>query len=230
MSTSTLNLQDSKLVSVLHTAPANGAPSSADYVDGDLEKVTDLATITAFINGTLLPMLNSLASSASSGLLGTGIYTDTSAQDALVFNAATGNPLTIADSLRSLNGMIQAAQTQVTNLSQQVASLQARLSSSNQNDVALALQGITSQLAAQQAQITELANAVSATTRSLPRRATYFPRARGGPAAAPPGPAWPARVYRDRSAPASCASRLRADRDMALCRSIYMSGSGGIDG
>jgi hypothetical protein len=34
-------------------------------------------------------------------------------------------------------------------------------SSSNQNDVSLALQGITSQLAAQQAQITELANAVS---------------------------------------------------------------------
>jgi hypothetical protein len=125
-------MQDIELVSVLHTAPANGVPSSADYVDGDLEKVTDLATIVAFINGTLLPMLNSLASSASSGLLGTGIYTDTSAQDALVFNAATGNPLTIADSLRSLNGMIQAAQTQVTNLSQQVASLQARLSSSNQ--------------------------------------------------------------------------------------------------
>jgi hypothetical protein len=72
MSSPTLNLQDLELVSVLHTAPANGAPSSADYCDGETEKITDLATIAAFINGTLMPILNALASGADDGLEGTG--------------------------------------------------------------------------------------------------------------------------------------------------------------
>ena len=55
---STINLQSVELVSVIHTAPANGAPSSQDYYDGEVEKVTDLATLATFVNNTLLPMLN----------------------------------------------------------------------------------------------------------------------------------------------------------------------------
>ncbi|HWT77511.1 MAG TPA: hypothetical protein VN648_01760 [Candidatus Methylomirabilis sp.] len=83
------------------------------------------------------------------------------AEDALVFNSATGTPLTLTDSLRTVYGLIQTVQTKVIDISQQVTALQARLSSSNQNDVALAMQDITSRLAAQQAQISELALAVS---------------------------------------------------------------------
>jgi hypothetical protein len=152
MSTATINLQSLELVSVLHTAPANGAPSSSDYYDGELEKITDLASVAMFINNTLLPILNALPSAAATGLEGTSCYSDTANQDGLVYDSLTGNPLTITDSLRLLYGQVQTQQTLMTNLTQQVASLQARLSASNQDDIALALQNITNtqaQLAAQ---------------------------------------------------------------------------------
>lgn len=158
---STLDLGNVELVSTLHTAPANGAPSSADYYDGELEKVTDLTTLVTFINNTLLPMLNALPAAAASGLLGTGVFSDTSSQDALVYDSLTGNPLTVTDSMRVLYGQIQTVQTSLTNISQQVSALQARLSASNQNDVALALQNITSSVAQNAAQVTALANSIS---------------------------------------------------------------------
>jgi hypothetical protein len=123
-----LAIEPVELVSVLHTAPANGAPSSVDYYDGELEKLTDLTTLALFINGTLLPMLNALPSQASDGIIGTSIFTDTSSQDALVYDAATSESLTITQSLRLLYGMWQTLNTGLTNLAQQVAALQARLS------------------------------------------------------------------------------------------------------
>lgn len=159
---STINLQSVELVSVIHTAPANGAPSSQDYYDGEVEKVTDLATLATFVNNTLLPMLNALPAAAAVGLLGTAIYSDTVNQDALVYDSLTNTPLAITDSLRVLFGMIQTTNTTMTNLSQQVAALQARLSASNQNDVSIALQGITSSLANQASQIQGLDNSFSA--------------------------------------------------------------------
>lgn len=158
---STVDLQNVELVSTLHTAPANGAPSSSDYYDGELEKVTDLAAIATFINDNLLPVLNALPALAATGLMGTAVYSDTTAQDALVYDSLTGDPLTITDSMRVLYGQIQTVQTAVTNISQQVSALQARLSASNQNDVALALQNITSSVAQYASQVTSLANSVS---------------------------------------------------------------------
>lgn len=159
--TPTLDLANVELVSTLHTAPANGAPSSADYYDGELEKVTDLTSIVTFLNNTLLPILNALAASAASGLLGTGVYSDTSAQDALVYDSLTGTSLTVTESMRVLYGQIQTLSTSLTNISQQVSALQARLSASNQNDVSLALQNITSSVAQNAAQVTALANSIS---------------------------------------------------------------------
>ena len=159
--TTNLDLQSVELVSVLHTAPANGAPSSADYYDGELEKITDLATLVSFINNVLLPMFNALPPQAATGLEGTSIYSDIAAQDALVYDSLTGQPLTVTESMRVLNGRLQTMQTTVIYLSQQVSSLQARLSASGQDDISLALQGITSTLAAQAAQIINLSNTIS---------------------------------------------------------------------
>jgi len=156
-----LDLQSVELVSTLRTAPENGAPSSADYYDGELEKLTDLGTLAAFINNTLLPMLNALPDVAATGLLGTSCYSDISAQDPLVYDSSTDTPLMITDSLRVLYGQIQTVQTSITYLSQQVVSLQARLSASGQDDISIALQGITSTLANNSAQLISLANTVS---------------------------------------------------------------------
>jgi hypothetical protein len=126
-----------------------------------LEKVTDIGTLAAFINNTLLPVLNTLPASAAAGLLGTACYSDTSAQDALVYDSLTGNPLTITDSMRLLYGQVQTFQTAMTYLSQQVTSLQARLSASGQDDTSLALQTIVSTLAANAAQLISMGNAIS---------------------------------------------------------------------
>src|SRR3569833_2848372 len=135
MATTNLNLQSVELVSTLHTAPQNGAPSSADYYDGELEKITDLATLVSFINNVVLPMFNVLPASAATGLLGTSIYSDTQAQDSLVYDTLTNEPLTITESMRVVNGRLQTMSTSVVSLSQQVASLQARLSASGQDDI-----------------------------------------------------------------------------------------------
>lgn len=161
MSTSLLDLSSVELVSTLHTAPANGAPSSSDYYDGELEKVTDLTTLAAFINNTLLPIFNALPELASAGLLGTSIYSDVANQDALVFDSVTGDPLTVTDSMRVLYGQIQTMSTTLTNMAQQVAGLQARLSASSQNDISLALQSMTNTLAQNASQIQSLTTSIS---------------------------------------------------------------------
>jgi hypothetical protein len=160
MGSPTLNLQTVELVSVIRTAPKNGAPSSLDYYDGEIEKVTDLSTITLFINNTLLPILNSLPAIAAAGLLGTACYTDTANQDSLVYDELTGTPLTITESLRLLSGQIQTMNTALIGVSQQAASLQARLSASNQSDISQALNNLTSVLATNTAQVQALTTTV----------------------------------------------------------------------
>jgi hypothetical protein len=157
----TIDIPTVELVSVIRSAPANGAPSSLDYYDSDLEKVTDLSSLALFINNTLLPIVNALSPLASSGLLGTSCYSDTANQDSLVYNNSTGQSLTITQSMRLLNGQLQIMQTVITNLSQQVTSLQTRLSSTSQDDLSLALQNITSVLATQSAEIQSLQLTVS---------------------------------------------------------------------
>jgi hypothetical protein len=62
---------------------------------------------------------------------------------------------------RTACALVQTTQTKIIDISQQVTALQARLSSSNQNDVALAMQDITSRMAAMQAQLNDIALTVS---------------------------------------------------------------------
>lgn len=155
-----IGLSAIELTSIIRTAAANGAPSSLDYYDGELEKATDLSTIALFINNTLLPILNALPSQSTSGLLGTSCYSDIANQDPLVYDSSTGNFLTVTQSMRLLNGQLQTMQTTVINLTQQVSSLQARLSSTDQDDLSLALQNITTILATNSDQIQVLTTTI----------------------------------------------------------------------
>jgi hypothetical protein len=156
-----LNLPNLELVSTLRVSPLNGPPSSQDYNDGEQEKLVDLSTVVTFLNNVLLPMLNALAPATSTGIEGNGIYGDSTSQEALFYNSLVGSPLVMSDSLRLVYGQLQTLQTIQANLATAVASLQARLSSSNQNDIALALQGFTSNLNAQLGQIKALQQALS---------------------------------------------------------------------
>jgi len=158
---SNLQLSNVELVSVLRTAPANGTPSSQDYYDSQSEAVADLAALVNFINVVLQPILSGLKSTASDGLESTSLYTDTSSKDAIAYNSTSEVYLTVADSLRILYGISQTLNTSLTNISQQVASLQAKLSATNQNDIALALQNITAQLVETAEKIASLTLAVS---------------------------------------------------------------------
>lgn len=147
-----LNLSTVELTSTLRTAPLNGAPSSADYNDSQRENLVDLATVVSFINNQLLPLINALPASSllptvsPVGIEGRTVWTDTSDQSSLFFNPLASLPLSIADSIRVLNGIIITNSQQLIDLGVEVSSLQARLASTNQNDIALALQNLSSSL------------------------------------------------------------------------------------
>jgi|SRR5208337_2216990 len=147
-----LNLSTVELTSTLRTAPLNGSPSSSDYNSSQRENLVDLATLTDFINNTLLPLINALPagallpSIAPVGIEGRTIWTDTSDQSTLFFDSLSSLPLSIADTIRVINGIVTVNAQQLTDIGVEVASLQARLASTNQNDIALALQNLTSAL------------------------------------------------------------------------------------
>lgn len=174
-----LNLPTVELTSTLRTAPLNGSPSSSDYNSSQRENLVDLAAITGFINNTLLPLINALPAGAllplqtPVGIEGRTIWTDTSDQSNLFFDSLSSVPLTIADSLRALNGIVTVMNQQLTDQGVEVASLQARLASTNQNDIALALQNLSSALnqvtvnqQVQNVQITEIQGTKAITVRS----------------------------------------------------------------
>jgi hypothetical protein len=152
MSVVDLNLSSVELTSTLRTAPLNGSPSSSDYNDGQRENLVDLATLADFINNVLLPLLNALPAGAllptaiPVGIEGRTIWTDTSDQSNLFFNALSSQSLSIADTIRVLNGIVTVMNQQLIDQGVEVASLQARLASTNQNDISLALQNLTSAL------------------------------------------------------------------------------------
>lgn len=147
-----LNLSTVELTSTLRTAPLNGSPSSSDYNSSQRENLVDLATLTDFINNTLLPLINALPAGAllpsisPVGIEGRTIWSDTSDKSTLFFDALSNLPLTIADTIRVINGIVTVNAQQLTDIGVEVASLQARLASTNQNDIALALQNLTSAL------------------------------------------------------------------------------------
>lgn len=147
-----LNLNTVELTSTLRTAPFNGAPSSSDFNEGQRETLVDLASLTSIINTTLLPLLNALSANSllpiqdPVGIEGRTIWTDTSDQNTLFFDSLSNVPLSIADSIRILNGIITSIQQALNDQGVEVASLQARLASTNQNDISLALQSLSASL------------------------------------------------------------------------------------
>lgn len=169
---SSLALNTVELTSTLRTAPLNGAPSSSDYNSSQRENLVDLASIVDFINNQILPLVNALPATALQplqdpiGIEGRSIWADTSDQGILFFDSLSSNPLTVADSLRVLNGVLTTMGQQLVDLGIEVASLQARLASTNQNDIALALQNLSSSLnqltVAQQIQATQISQISSA--------------------------------------------------------------------
>jgi uncharacterized protein YukE len=143
----TLPLTPLALVSTQRTVPSNGSPSSQDYNDDQNDGLIDLTSLVSFINGTLIPLLQVLPSLATAaGLEGRAINTDSTNLTALCFNALTSTPLTIAQSLNYLQNLQTNLQSQITGLSTQVAVLSSQLSSTNQNDISLALQNFQSVL------------------------------------------------------------------------------------
>lgn len=147
-----LNLSTVELVTTLRTAALNGSPSSSDYNESQREILVDLAALAGFINNTLLALVNSLPSTAllpvaaPVGIEGRTIWSDTSDQGPIFFDSLSNVPLTLADSLRIINGILSNNSQVLIDLGVEVASLQARLSSTNQNDIALALQNLSAAL------------------------------------------------------------------------------------
>ena len=192
MSNSNLDLSTVELVSTLREAPMNGSPSSSDYNDSWTESLADLASLSGFINDILIPMLNGLISTIQSnpnatplGIEGRFIYGDTTDTTALFYDSMRATSLSIADSLRVVNGIVITVQTAMTALTVQVQALQTQLSSTNQNDVAQTLQNFNTSLQNNVAQTVANTQAISSNTQQLGKiqraRATTGGVASGSP-------------------------------------------------
>ena len=169
----TLPLTPLALVSTQRTVPSNGSPSSQDYNDDQNDGLIDLTSLVSFINGTLIPLLQVLPSlAAAAGLEGRAINTDSTNLTALCFNALTLTPLTVAQSLNYLQNLQTNLQSQITGLSTQVAVLSSQLSSTNQNDISLALQNFQSVLNTTTATLNALQTSVNNTAATTSQVAT----------------------------------------------------------
>jgi hypothetical protein len=163
----TLNLNSIELVSVVRPVASKGAPSSDDYNDTQKELLIDLAALSSAINESLLALVNALPDTAllpveaPVGIQGRTIYTDTSDNNQLFFDALANKNLSIADSLRLLNGMLDTFRGQLEDMGIQVSALQTRLASDNRNDIALALQNLTNTINQVTSSATSLTNRVA---------------------------------------------------------------------
>lgn len=171
---SNLNVPTVELVSTLRAAPLNGAASSQDYNDSWTESLADLASLAGFINDILIPMLNGLSSNIQptlvatpNGLEGRFIFSDTTDTSQVFFDNLSNTPNTIADSLRVLEGIVNAVQVTIGNLNIEVTALQTALSSTNQNDVAQALQNFAAALESLTAQVNANTAAIAAISLTL---------------------------------------------------------------
>lgn len=148
-----LDLSTIELVSTLRAAPQNGSPSSQDYNDSWTEALADLAALSGFVNDIVIPLMNGLSSAIlpnpngiPSGIEGRFIFSDTTDLTPLFFDTLASTPLSLADSLRILQGIIQTVQISIGTLNVEVTALQTQLSSTNQNDIAQALQNFAASL------------------------------------------------------------------------------------
>lgn len=157
----TINIPTVELVTTLRAAPANGPTNSVDYNDSWTEALADLASLSGFINDILLPMLNGLISTIQPsplvtphGLEGKYIFSDTADFTQVFYDSLSNQSLSIAESLRILNGIIGAVETTVANLNVEVTALQTQLSSTTQNDIAQTLQNFAAALSNLTGQVT----------------------------------------------------------------------------
>src|SRR5271170_1010854 len=165
---SNLNLATVELVSTLRAAPQNGSPSSQDYNDSWTEALADLASLSGFIDEILIPMLDGLLGTilpdpngSPLGLEGRFIYSDTTDSTAVFFNNLSDQSLSIADSLRVIQGTVVTTQQAIATLNVEVIALQTQLSTTNQNDIAQALQNFAASLQSLTAQTQSLASSVA---------------------------------------------------------------------
>ena len=134
----TLNLSSIELTSTERRAPKNGAPSSRDFNDGQRETLVDLSGIADVLNNVVLPLLSSLPKTDPLILDGDGIYASHQVSDLFVNST---------DVLTRINATVISLSSAVEDLSARVLSLQTRLATTNQNDVAKAIQGFADTLA-----------------------------------------------------------------------------------
>lgn len=156
----TLDLSTVELVSTLRAAPQNGSPSSQDYNDSWTESLADLASLAGFIDNIVIPLFNGLSSTilpnpqgSPLGLEGKYIFGDTADVTPLFFDNLSNESLSLADSLRVIQGLVQTSQVGIAALNVEVTALQTALSSTNQNDVAQALQNFAAAIQSLQAQV-----------------------------------------------------------------------------
>jgi hypothetical protein len=172
----TLGLNSIELVSALRKVPLNGSPNSQDYNDSQREVLADLSSLASFVDNLLLPLVNALPSTAllpsnaPIGIEGRTILSDTSDQTNVFFDSTASKSLSIADSLRILNGIISNVNQTIVDLGIEVAALQTRLATTNQNDIALAIQNITASLNS----LTTTQNSVSSTANDNSARLARF--------------------------------------------------------
>lgn len=166
-----LNLATVELVSTLRAAPQNGSPSSQDYNDSWSEALADLASLAGFVDDIIIPMLDGLSASimpnpggSPNGLEGRFVFGDTSDLTPLFFDSLSTEPLTVADSLRLLNGIISTVQTAINTINVEITALQTQLSSTNQNDVSQALQNLVASIQIINAQITSILQQLTGVT------------------------------------------------------------------
>ena len=86
-----------------------------------------------------------------------GIYASTGdATNPLFYDTTSQQPLTIAAVIVRINQTVTAVSAQVVDLSARVLALQTRLATTNQNDVARAIQGFADALNAISTRVTNL--------------------------------------------------------------------------
>jgi hypothetical protein len=94
------------------------------------------------LDATVMPNPNG----SPNGLEGRYVFGDTSDLTSLFFDNLSSQPLSMADSLRILQGIILTSQSSINTLNVEVTALQSQLSSTNQNDIAQALQNFAASL------------------------------------------------------------------------------------
>lgn len=167
MPQATLNLPTIELESTLRPTGLNGAPTSADYNATAREMLSDLANIAGTLNSEVLPLLNALSANASNaagvlGVAGSTIFTDTTDQTTLFFDAINASPLTVSQTVRVLDGKIQGMNLSLEALSVQVKTLSTSLTTTGQTDTNAAVSGLYGLISGLQAQVLSLTTGAGA--------------------------------------------------------------------